>query len=119
MVSHEGGRWDVGIEDNAIRVERISEDDKRVFEDSLSAEEARELAGLLTKFADKLEESEDSDESEDDSDEKDSDKKDSDQKESDEKDSDEKDSDTSDDSDDSHEKDSDKKDSEKSEASSD
>lgn len=58
MVNHEGGRWDVGTEGNAVYLERISESDERLFEDSMSPEEARALAGLLTKYADKAEASE-------------------------------------------------------------
>ena len=76
MVRHEGGRWDVGIEDNAVYLERISESDEELFDDSLTPEEARQLAGLLTKYADKLDESEDSgdsDESDDSDDSEDSD----------------------------------------------
>jgi hypothetical protein len=68
MVRHEGGRWDVGTKDNAVYLERISGSDERLFDDSLAPEEARKLAGLLTKYADKLnksEESGDADESED------------------------------------------------------
>ncbi|OBF61373.1 hypothetical protein A5753_18150 [Mycobacterium sp. 852002-51971_SCH5477799-a] len=61
MGREEGGRWDVGIQDNAVRLERISDGDERLFDDSLSSEEARDLAGLLTKFATKLEEAADSD----------------------------------------------------------
>lgn len=49
MVRHEGGRWDVGTEDNAVHLERISEGDERLFDDLLAPEEARELAGLLTE----------------------------------------------------------------------
>ena len=63
MVRHEGGRWDIGIEDNAVYVERISESDEELFDDLLAPEEARQLAGLLTKYADKLDESDDSDDS--------------------------------------------------------
>jgi hypothetical protein len=63
MVRHEGGRWDVGSQNNAVYLERISESDERLFDDLLAPEEARELAGLLTKYADKLDESEDSDKS--------------------------------------------------------
>ncbi|GBG36724.1 hypothetical protein [Mycobacterium montefiorense] len=63
MASQEGSRWDVSIKSNAICLERISADEDQVSEDSLAAEEARELAGLLTKFADKLDESGDSDNS--------------------------------------------------------
>ncbi|GFG94942.1 hypothetical protein [Mycobacterium timonense] len=61
MVRHEGGRWDVGIKDAAVYVERVSDSDERVFEDSLTAQEARDLAGLLTKYADKLDEARDAD----------------------------------------------------------
>lgn len=61
MVRHEGGRWDVGMKDAAVYVERVSDSDERVFEDSLTAEEARKVAGLLTKYADKLDEERDSD----------------------------------------------------------
>lgn len=61
MVRHEGGRWDVGVKDAAVYVERISDSDERVFEDSLTAEEARDVAGLLTKYADKLDEARDAD----------------------------------------------------------
>ena len=61
MVRHEGGRWDVGMKDAAVYVERVSDSDERVFEDSLTAEEARKIAGLLTKYADKLDEEPDSD----------------------------------------------------------
>ncbi|MDM3974909.1 hypothetical protein QRB36_12090 [Mycobacterium marseillense] len=61
MVRHEGGRWDVGIKDAAVYVERVSDSDDRVFEDSLTAQEARDLAGLLTKYADKLDEARDAD----------------------------------------------------------
>jgi hypothetical protein len=64
MVRHEGGRWDVGTKNNAVYLERISESGERLFDDLLAPEEARELAGLLTKYADKLDESEDSDKSE-------------------------------------------------------
>jgi hypothetical protein len=100
MVRQEEGRWDVSVKSNAVCVERISDSDKQVFEDLLAPREARALAGLLTKFADKVDESAKSDESEksdkSEDTEKDSDEKDSDEKDSDEKDSDEKDSDESD-----------------------
>ena len=65
MVRHEGGRWDVGTKNNAVYVERISESDERLFDDLLAPEEARELAGLLTKYADESDESDESDGSED------------------------------------------------------
>ena len=64
MVRQEGGRWEVGTKNNAVYLERISESDERLFDDSLAAAEARELAGLLTKYADKLDDSEESDKSE-------------------------------------------------------
>jgi hypothetical protein len=60
MVRPQGGRWVVSTKDNGVYVERVSESDERVLEDSLTAGEARELAGLLTKYADKLDESADS-----------------------------------------------------------
>ncbi|ORA15666.1 hypothetical protein [Mycobacterium arosiense] len=56
MVGHEGGRWDVGAEGDAVYLERISEGDERLFDDLLSPQEAREFAGLLTKYADKADE---------------------------------------------------------------
>jgi len=65
MARHEGGRWDVGAENEGVYLERISESDEQLFEDLLAPGEARELAGLLTKYADKLDESHDSDEPED------------------------------------------------------
>lgn len=77
MVRQEGGRWDVGIKDKAVYLERVSDGDERVFDDSLDSGEARKLAELLTKFADKLdnddeEEDEDGDgEDEDDEDDQD------------------------------------------------
>jgi hypothetical protein len=57
MAREEGSRWDVGVKDNAITLERFDESDKRVSEDVLEAEEARALAALLTKHADKLDSS--------------------------------------------------------------
>jgi hypothetical protein len=63
MVGHEGGRWDVATKHDGVYVERISESDERLFDDLLAPEEARELAGLLTKYADKLDKSEDSEDS--------------------------------------------------------
>jgi hypothetical protein len=58
MVRHEGARWDVGTKDNAVYLERMSGSDERLFDDLLAPEEARELAGLLTKYADKLDDPE-------------------------------------------------------------
>jgi hypothetical protein len=74
MVRHEGGRWVVGTKNNAVYLERLSESDERLFDDLLAPEEARELAGLLTKYADKLDESDDSNKSDDSNDSEDSDK---------------------------------------------
>ncbi|MGB9306097.1 MAG: hypothetical protein WCB92_21180 [Mycobacterium sp.] len=65
MASKEGGRWDVGTKDNAVCLERISDSDERLFDDLLEPEEARELAGLLTKYADKADESDGSEDSDD------------------------------------------------------
>lgn len=102
MVRHEGGRWDVSIKTNVVYVERISDSDKRVFDDSLTSEEARELAELLTKYADKLDESGNSDDSENSKHSDDSEDSDGSDESDDSKDSDEsKDSDGSDDSDES------------------
>lgn len=67
MVLHEGGRWDVGTKNNSVHVERISESDDRLFEDLLSPDVARNLAGLLTKYANKLDDKDDSDDEDDDS----------------------------------------------------
>jgi hypothetical protein len=61
MVRQEGSRWDVGTKDNAITLERFDESDERVSEDVLEVEEARELAALLTKHADKLASSDEDD----------------------------------------------------------
>ena len=57
MVRQEVGRWDVGIKDNAVYLERVADGDERLFDDSLASDEARKLAELLTKFADKLDNS--------------------------------------------------------------
>jgi hypothetical protein len=76
MIRHEGGRWDVGTKNNAVYVERISESDERLFDDLLAPEEARELAGLLTKYADKSDKSDKSDESDESDGSEDSDKSD-------------------------------------------
>ena len=60
MGRQEGGRWDVGAENNAVHLERISDDDERLFDDWLTTDEARALAGLLNKYADRVEASENS-----------------------------------------------------------
>lgn len=57
MARQQEGRWDVGIKDNAVFLQRVSQGDEQLFADSLASEEACELAALLTKFADKLEKS--------------------------------------------------------------
>ena len=74
MAREKGSRWDVGTKGNAITLERFDDSDDRVSEDVLEVEEARELAALLTKHADKLESSDEDDSSdkEDSSDEDDS-----------------------------------------------
>ena len=73
MVRQEGSRWDVGTKDNAISLERFDDSDERVSEDVLEVGEARELAALLTKHADKLDASDGDDSKDrDDSDEDDS-----------------------------------------------
>ena len=77
---HDGGRWDVGVKDNEVYVARIAEDDKQVFDDVVGPDEARKLAGLLTKYADKADEAaesedaKDSDESDESDESEDSDK---------------------------------------------
>ena len=93
MAAEEGSRWDVSIKSNAVCLERISDKEDQVFEDSLEVEEARKLAGLLTKFADKLDESDESDDSDDSEESDDSD--DSDKSEDSEKSKDSEDSDKS------------------------
>jgi hypothetical protein len=60
---HDGGRWDVGVKDNEVYVARIAEGDKQVFDDVVAPDEARKLADLLTKYADKADEAADSDNS--------------------------------------------------------
>ena len=77
MVRQEGSRWDIGTKDNAITLERFDDDDERVSADVLEVAEARELAGLLTKFADEL----DSSDADDSQDEDDSEKQDEDDSE--------------------------------------
>jgi hypothetical protein len=54
MVRVKGSRWDVGTKDNVITLERFDDGDECISEDVLEVEEARELAALLTKHADKL-----------------------------------------------------------------
>lgn len=61
MVREEGSRWDVGTRDNVITLERFDDSDERVSEDVLEVDEARELAALLTKHADRIESSGDGD----------------------------------------------------------
>ena len=82
MGRQEGSRWDVGTKDNVITLERFGDDDERVSEDVLEVQEARDLAALLTKHADKIESSdkEDKDDSSDDDDSDDDDSSDKDDK---------------------------------------
>jgi hypothetical protein len=77
MAEEEGGRWDVGVKGNAVYLERRSEENERLFADQIAPEEARELAELLTKYAEKAD-SADEDESDDDEDESNDDEDDSD-----------------------------------------
>ena len=76
MVEHAGGQWNVATKENTVYLERVSEDNEQLFDDSLAPEEARQLARLLTKHADKISESDasgkdDADESEDEDDDSD------------------------------------------------
>ena len=96
MVHQEGGRWDVGIENNAVYVERVSESDEQLFDDALEPEEARQLAGLLTKYADKLDEARESDDVDEDDEGEDEDDDDDDDDDDDEDDDDEDDDDDDD-----------------------
>jgi hypothetical protein len=126
----EGGQWNVAAKDDSVYLERVSEDNEPIFSDSLEPEEARQLARLLTKHAEKLidsdqssdsdksgksgktrdpDDSDDSDDNEDDDDDDDDDDKDDDDKDDDDKDDDDKDDDDKDDDD----KDDDDKDSKK------
>lgn len=77
MAEHRGGQWNVAVKENEVYLERVSEDNERLFDDSLAPEEAREFARLITKHADKISESgaatkdEDDEDSDDDSDDSD------------------------------------------------
>lgn len=71
MAEQEGPRWDVSLKDKFVYLERISDKDERVFDDTLTPEEARKLGGLLTKYADQAGESEKSGDDERDGDERD------------------------------------------------
>ena len=94
MAEQEGGQWNVAAKENTVYLERVSEDNKRLFDDSLAPEEARQLARLLTKHADKISESSDSDEDSDDDEAKDDDSdEDSDDEDSDDEDKDDEDKD--------------------------
>ena len=101
MTEHQGGQWNVAVKENEVYFERVSEDNERLFDDSLAPEEARQLARLLTKHADKISESgaatKDDDSDEDESDESDEDES----KDSDDDDDNESDDDDDDDDDDS------------------
>jgi uncharacterized small protein (DUF1192 family) len=54
MVRHSEGGWKVGTKDDLISLERVSETDERIFEALLEPDEAREIAELLNKHADKV-----------------------------------------------------------------
>lgn len=97
MVRQDEGRWDVSVKSNAVCLERISDGDKQLFEDLLAPEEARELAGLLTKYADKADEAEKSDDSDKSEKSEDSDKSDDSDKPKDEDEDESEDSDKSED----------------------
>jgi hypothetical protein len=110
MADREGGQWNVATKEDAVYLERADDSGERLFDDLLEPHEARQLARLLKKYADKLGESEESDESDDDEsdddDKSDDDKSDDDESDDDESDEDDK-SDDSDESDDSEKKSSD------------
>lgn len=57
MAEHESGQWNVAAKENRVYLERASDDGELLFGDSLEPHEARQLARALTKFADKLDES--------------------------------------------------------------
>lgn len=57
MAELEGGRWDVGIKDNAVYLARVSDSDERLLQEQLAPEEARHLAELLNKYAGRVDES--------------------------------------------------------------
>ena len=104
----EGGRWDVGAKDGAVYVERRSQEDDQIFSDRLEPGEARDLAALLNKYADKAESPDRDDSSDDDDDDSDDDDDDSDDDDDDSDDSDDDDDeDDADDDDDSDDDDSD------------
>lgn len=101
MAEHGGGQWNVAAKDNQVYLERVSEDNGQLFEDTLAPEEARQLARLLTKHADKISESgaaardddyDDSDDDDWDDDSEDDDSDDSDDSDDDDSDDDSKDS---------------------------
>jgi hypothetical protein len=104
MAEQQGGRWDVGVKDDAVFIARISDDDERVFEDLVAPEEARQLAELLRKYAGKADEADAGDKKDkkkDDDEDKDKDDDDKDEKDDDD------DRDEKDDDDDKDEKDDD------------
>ncbi|OBH86940.1 hypothetical protein A5681_14350 [Mycobacterium scrofulaceum] len=120
MARDEGGRWDVGIKDDAVFVQRVSDADEQLFIDSLDSDEARKLAELLTKFADKLDNSDKSADSEKGKDKDKKDKKDKGKKDKDkDKDKDSEDGDDEDSEDDEDDEDDDDKDDTDSDESSD
>lgn len=99
MAEHQGGQWNVAVKENEVYFERVSEDNERLFDDSLAPEEARQLARLLTKHADKISESgaaTKDDDTDDDSDEDESDEDESEDSDDDDDDEDSKDEDSKD-----------------------
>lgn len=64
MAEQEPGQWNVAAKENRVYLERANDDGELLFGDSLEPHEARQLARTLTKFADKLDESPRSDDSE-------------------------------------------------------
>jgi len=100
MVHQEGGRWDVGVENNAVYLERVSESDEQLFDDALEPDEARQLAGLLTKYADKLDEARESGDADEDDEDEDDDEDDSEDEDEDGDSDDDDEDDSDDDSDD-------------------
>jgi len=52
---HTGGSWKVGIKDNkVVYLQRLSEDGNRILDADLEPDEAREIAALLLRHADKI-----------------------------------------------------------------
>jgi hypothetical protein len=73
MAERQGGQWNVATKGDEVYIERVTEDNERLFDDTLDPHEARQLGRLLKKFAEKLLDSNGSAESEDDTDSEDDD----------------------------------------------